>query len=86
MTRPTNARIAGVTFLVYLAATIASMVLFARATSGEGVAAQLAGTAQHATDVRLTSKASPRRRRGNRALGTSGYRSVHISSWTQTKG
>jgi hypothetical protein len=54
MTRPTNARIAGVTFLVYIAATIASMVLLARATSGEGVAAQLAGIAQHATDVRLT--------------------------------
>ena len=54
MTRRTNARIAGVTFLVYIAATIASMVLFSRATSGEGVAAQLAGIAQHATDVRLT--------------------------------
>ena len=54
MTRTTNARIAGVTFLVYIAAGIASMVLFARATSGEGVAAQLASIAQHATDVRLT--------------------------------
>src|SRR6266498_2985807 len=54
MTRRTNARIAGVTFLVYIAATIAGMVLFARATSGEGVAAQLAGIARHATDVRLT--------------------------------
>ena len=39
MTRTTNARIAGVTFLVYIAAGIASMVLFARATSGAGVAA-----------------------------------------------
>lgn len=54
MTRATNARIAGVTFLVYIAATITSMVLFARATSGDGVATQLAGIAQHATDVRLT--------------------------------
>src|SRR5512141_148114 len=54
MTRRTNARIAGVTFLVYIAVTLASMVLFARATGGEGVAAQLAGIAQHATDVRLT--------------------------------
>jgi Domain of unknown function (DUF4386) len=54
MTRTMNARIAGVTFLVYIAATIASMVLFSGATSGEGVAAQLAGIAQHATDVRLT--------------------------------
>ena len=54
MTRTTNARIAGFTFLVYIAAGITSMVLFGRATSGEGVAAQLATIAQHATDVRLT--------------------------------
>src|SRR6266498_1342061 len=54
MTRRTNARIAGVAFLVYIAATIASMVLFSRATSGEGVAEQLAGIAGRATDVRLT--------------------------------
>ncbi len=54
MTRATNARIAGVTFLVYIAAGITSLVLFAQATSGDGVAAQLAGIAQHATAVRLT--------------------------------
>jgi len=54
MTRRTNARIAGFTFLVYIAATITSMVLFARATGGEGVAAQLATIAENATDVRLT--------------------------------
>ena len=54
MTRQTNTRIAGVTFLVYIAATITSVVLFGRATSGEGVAAQLAGIAQHATAVRIT--------------------------------
>jgi hypothetical protein len=54
MTRGTNARIAGYTFLVYIAATIASIVLFTPATAGEGVAAQLAGIARHATDVRLT--------------------------------
>ena len=54
MTRTTNARIAGFTFLVYIAAGVTSMVLFARATSGEGVAAQLASIAQHAIDVRLT--------------------------------
>jgi hypothetical protein len=53
MTRRTNARIAGVTFLVYIAATMAGIVLFSRATSGEGVAAKLAGIARHATDVRL---------------------------------
>ncbi len=54
MTRTTNARIAGFTFLVYIAATIAGMLLFARATKGEGIAAQLATIGQHATDVRLT--------------------------------
>src|SRR6266496_4226564 len=53
MTRTTNARIAGFTFLFYIAAGIASMVLFGRATSGEGIAAKLAGIAQHATDVRV---------------------------------
>jgi Domain of unknown function (DUF4386) len=51
MTRTTNARIAGFTFLAYIAAGITSMVLFRRATSGEGVAAKLAGIAAHATDV-----------------------------------
>lgn len=54
MTRRTNARIAGATFLVYIAATFTSTILFTRATSGEGAAAQLAGIAQHATDVRFT--------------------------------
>ena len=51
MTRMTNARIAGFTFLFYIAAGIAGLVLFGRATSGEGMAAKLAGIAQHATDV-----------------------------------
>jgi hypothetical protein len=37
MTRTTNARIAGFTFLVYIAASITGMLLFARATSGEGL-------------------------------------------------
>ena len=54
MTRTTNARIAGFTFLVYIAVGITSMVLFAQATKGDGVAAQLATIAQHATGVRLT--------------------------------
>jgi hypothetical protein len=51
MTRATNARIAGFTFLAYIAAGITSMVLFRRAASGDGVAAKLAGIAAHATDV-----------------------------------
>ena len=54
MTRATNARLAGFTFLIYIAVGITSMVLTGRATSGEGVAAQLGTITQHATDVRLT--------------------------------
>jgi hypothetical protein len=53
MTRTTNARIAGFAFLLYIAAGVAGMVLFGRATSGEGIAAKLASVAQHATDVRI---------------------------------
>lgn len=54
MTRTTNARIAGFTFLFYIAAGIASLVLFGGATSGEGIAAKLASIALHASDVRIT--------------------------------
>lgn len=53
MTRTTNARLAGFTFLFYIAVAFPSMVLFNRATSGAGLAAQLAGIAQHAADLRL---------------------------------
>ena len=53
MTRTTNARIAGFTFLFYIAVAFPSMVLLGRATSGEGMAAKLASIAQHAADVRL---------------------------------
>jgi hypothetical protein len=54
MTRATNARIAGFTFLFYIVVGIASMVLFGQATSGDGTAAKLASIARHATAVRLT--------------------------------
>jgi hypothetical protein len=54
MTRTTNARVAGFTFLLYIAAGISSMVLFGRAASGDGIAAKLASIAQHTTDVRFT--------------------------------
>jgi uncharacterized protein DUF4386 len=54
MTRTTNARIAGITLLVYIAATMTSVILFTRAAGGEGVAARLASVAGHATDVRIT--------------------------------
>jgi len=53
MTRTTNARIAGFTFLFYIAVGITSLVLFGQSTSGEGIAAKLAGIAQHATNVRV---------------------------------
>jgi hypothetical protein len=53
MTRKTNSRIAGVTFLVYIAAGLTSLAISGRAVSGEGIAAKLAGYAEHATDVRV---------------------------------
>jgi hypothetical protein len=54
MTRATNAKLAGFTFLINIAVGITSMVLTARATEGSGIAAQLGTIAEHATDVRLT--------------------------------
>jgi hypothetical protein len=51
MTRATNARIAGFTFLFYIAAGISSMAFFGRVTSADGIAAKLANIAQHTTDV-----------------------------------
>jgi hypothetical protein len=54
MTRRTNARIAGLTFLLYIAVGITGMILFGKATAGEGMAAKLANIAQHATYVRIT--------------------------------
>ena len=53
MTRTTNARIAGFTYLLYIAAAFSGMVLFGRATSAEGTDAKLARIAQHASDVRI---------------------------------
>lgn len=53
MTRTTNARIAGFTFLFYIALGIPAMVLLGRATNAEGIAAKLAGVVQHATEVRI---------------------------------
>ena len=53
MTRRTNARVAGFTFLFYIAVGLTGMVLSNRAASGEGTAAKLAGIAQHAPDVRV---------------------------------
>jgi hypothetical protein len=53
MTRSTNARIAGFTFLFYIAAGLSSLAVSNRAISGEGIAAKLASIAQHATDMRV---------------------------------
>jgi len=53
MTRTTNARIAGFTLLFYIGVAFPSMVLFDRASRGEGIAAQLESIAQHASEVRL---------------------------------
>lgn len=51
MTRTTNARIAGFTFLFYIAAGLTSLAVFRRATRGEGIAAKLAAIGAHPTDV-----------------------------------
>ena len=53
MTLKTNARVAGVAYLLYIAVAFPSMVLMGRATAGEGIAAKVAALAQHAGDVRL---------------------------------
>jgi hypothetical protein len=53
MTRRTNARLAGIAYLLYIAAAFPAMLLSSRATSGDGMAAKLARLALHATDVRL---------------------------------
>jgi hypothetical protein len=51
MTRATNARIAGATFLIYIAAGLTSMAVFGRAAAGEGVASKLSAIAQHPTEM-----------------------------------
>ena len=54
MTHTTNARIAGFTFLFYIAAGILSLVLFSQATGGQEINAKLASIAQHVLQLRLT--------------------------------
>jgi len=53
MTRMANARIAGFTYLFYIAVAFPDMVLSERATTGQGMAAKLSNIAQHATDLRI---------------------------------
>jgi hypothetical protein len=54
MTRTTNARLAGLLLLFYIVTGIASLVLFGRASRGEGTAATLASIAQHPSLVGVT--------------------------------
>ena len=49
-----RARFAGCTFLFYIVAGIASMVLFSQATGGQEIAAKLASIAHHMLQLRLT--------------------------------
>ncbi len=54
MTRRTNARIAGFTYLLYIAVAFPAMVLFDEATRGDNIASQLATIAQHSNSLRVT--------------------------------
>ena len=53
MTRQTSARVAGATYLLYIALALPSMVLYGRATRGADAGARLARIAQHSADMRL---------------------------------
>jgi hypothetical protein len=53
MTRITNARLAGFTFLFYIAIALTEMVMSGRISSGEGTAAKLTNIAHHAPQMRL---------------------------------
>jgi hypothetical protein len=53
MTRTTNARLAGVTLLLYIVVGIAQTLVARGATSGEGIAARLASIAAHAPELRI---------------------------------
>lgn len=53
MTRSTNARVAGVAYLLYIGVAFPSMLISGRATAGSDMSARLASMAQHAADVRL---------------------------------
>jgi hypothetical protein len=53
MTRSAAARVAGFTFLAYIAVAFPSSVLITRATNAKGTEAQLALVAAHASDIRI---------------------------------
>ncbi|MFL5487731.1 MAG: DUF4386 domain-containing protein [Gemmatimonadaceae bacterium] len=54
MTRTTNARIAGFTYLAYIGVAFPAMVLFAKATGAPGAANPLGIIAQHIPELRIT--------------------------------
>ena len=54
MTRNASARIAGFTYLFYIAVAFPAMVLVDKATAGEGMPARLASVAQHTTEMRVS--------------------------------
>jgi len=53
MTRNTNARIAGVAYLLYIGVALPSMLIFSKATAGADISAQLANVSRHADDFRV---------------------------------
>lgn len=53
MTRQTNSRVAGLTFLLYIVLGLSALVLSGRAGGGPEMASRLAGMARHASDIRL---------------------------------
>lgn len=52
MTRTTNARVAGFTYLAYIALAFPSLLLSERATRGDGISARLASIAAHTVAMR----------------------------------
>ncbi len=54
MTRRTNARLAGITFLAYIAIGITAMALFGRATPAPDIPGMLAGIVAHLPAVRVS--------------------------------
>jgi hypothetical protein len=54
MTRTTNARIAGFTFLLYIAAGITSLFVWGKAATGDDIETKLTSIAQHPTPVGVT--------------------------------
>jgi hypothetical protein len=53
MSRRTNSRVAGASFLIYIAAAFTGLTLYGGATSGKGAAAKLANLAGHASQARV---------------------------------